>query len=777
MNKGHLPRKAHREERLPTDVYLSFVRSLHANRTTIVVGIISHTVVAAAIYLKLQDLAFLGFAAAFIAIGSFRLWLMSRFDAALFDEQDYDAAWRWEMRYLFGISLISLALGLMAAYSVVATRDYFAQISSLGILMAVMISVVGRNYGSRMAVDVMCVLLFGPTAVGVFLVGDRYWILLFFLLAPLVWTSRTMANGVRNFLYEAVLGKRQISVMADRLDAALNNMSHGLVMLDADRTILVANRRAASLFDFADPEMARGRTLAVLFRYAVARRKISAELAEHILNAIDELFAGNQSRSLVRVSDDLYLEFSARRRDNGGVVLIFENVTARIKADEKIAYLARYDSLTGLPNRYHFADLVRTEIAQTAADDLVAVAVIDIDDFKHVNDTLGHLAGDRLLCEIAARLKTIDPERVIPSRFGGDEFVLLIRHVETSEDVSRIMSRIFDQLCGIYSIRGNRMYAGVSAGVVQSRRSGFVLDELQVKADLALHEAKDRDKNTWVVFADSMDEKYRLRQILKNDLRRAIEDKRLTLVYQPMFATEGLKLSICEALSRWEHEVYGPISPGEYIPLAEEMGIVPLITQYMLESACRDCARWPGELRVSVNLSALDLRNREIVGYVVDALQRSGLSAERLEVEVTESAFVEDAVKARDVLNELKTLGVTIAIDDFGTGYSNLSYLNSLPVTKVKIDRSFVRASTASHKNRKLLSGIVHLAREMDLVVTVEGVETEEEFEAVRSTGQVHLVQGFLFGRPIPQSGVMELASKTQATLQKKTAYQLRAGS
>jgi EAL domain-containing protein (putative c-di-GMP-specific phosphodiesterase class I) len=216
-------------------------------------------------------------------------------------------------------------------------------------------------------------------------------------------------------------------------------------------------------------------------------------------------------------------------------------------------------------------------------------------------------------------------------------------------------------------------------------------------------------------------------------------------------------------LSRWQHPTLGAISPGDYIPLAEEMGIVPLITDFMLQTACRDAASWPGSLAVSVNLSALDLRNRDIVRLVTDALGSSGLAPERLEVEVTESAFVEDAVAARDILNELRMLGVTIAIDDFGTGYSNLSYLNSLPVTKVKIDRSFVRDVTKSSKNFKLLSGIVYLAREMDLEVTVEGVETEEQLRMVCATGHVDLIQGFIFGKPLPQSSIRELAAKSVA--------------
>lgn len=740
------------------------MRSLYANRATIIAGIFTHIAVALAIYVKTDREIYLGFASLFAAVGLGRLWMMQRFDRVDLTNASRRRIWRWEFYYILGTAALSIVMGSMAAYSAAQTGDAFAELASLAIVLALMISVVGRNYGSKLTVDAICVLVFAPMAVGLLLSGDPYKVLFAAFVVPLVWTTRTMANGVRSFLYQTVLSKREISIIAQRFDTALNNMSHGLVMLDEERRIVVANRKAVKLLNLDSADRLHGCRLSVIFRLAERKGVMSRELSNQLRNAMDELFAGKRSRSLVRVSDELYLEFSARRRaENNGLVLIFENVTARIKADEKINYLARFDSLTGLPNRFHFSDVVRTQLATMPNDALVALVVLDIDDFKHVNDTLGHVAGDRLLCELSARLKALDSDRIIASRFGGDEFVVLIRNIEGNEDVSALMGRMFDSLCGVYTVQGNRLFASVSAGLVMSRCSGFVLDELQIKADLALHESKKGDKNTWTIFADSMDEKYRMRQLLKKDLREAIEKRDLTLAYQPMFTADGLKIARCEALSRWEHKTYGAISPGEYIPLAEEMGIVPLITEYMLDAACRDCATWPHGIGVSVNLSALDLRNRDIVKLVTSALESSGLDAARLEVEVTESAFVEDAVTARSVLNELRAIGLTIAIDDFGTGYSNLSYLNSLPVTEVKIDRSFVRDVVGSEKNFKLLSGIVHLAREMDLTVTIEGVETEEQLRMVCATGHVDLIQGYLFGRPLSQSHILELALKTHA--------------
>jgi diguanylate cyclase (GGDEF)-like protein len=632
MMTHHASAKPYNDEALPTDVYLSFVRSLYANRSTVWAGVAVHVSVALLNYLKTDLATYLGFAAVFFLIGLARLVLMREFDRVDLDQAGQEEIGRWESRYVVSIASVSLVLGLLCAFSLLYTSDPFVELASLGITMAAMISVVGRNYGSKLTVNIILILAFVPMTLALLATGDAYRMALAVLVVPLTLTTRTMANGVREFLYQTVLSKREISTIASRFDSALNNMPHGLVMLDAERRIVVTNAKAAKLLDLASADSVREKPLSVVFRLAVMRGALSADLSARIQNVIEELFLGRRSRSLIKVSDDLYLEFSAKRRGDDGVVLIFEDVTSRIKADEKITYLARFDSLTGLPNRYHFADLVRNELAQLPQDATVALVVIDVDDFKHVNDTWGHIAGDRLLCEISARLKATQSDQIVASRFGGDEFVLLIRNVETQTEVSRVMSKVFDQLCGVYHIQGNKFFASVSAGLVLSRVSGFVLDELQVKADLALHESKRRDKNTWTVFADAMDEKYRLRQMLKKDLREAIDRRELSLVYQPMFSADGLRIACCEALSRWEHRTLGPISPGDYIPLAEEMGIVPLITEFMLGVACEDCAGWPGEIRVSVNLSALDLRNRDIVKLVKQALSQSGLAPNRLEV-------------------------------------------------------------------------------------------------------------------------------------------------
>lgn len=749
------------ERQIPTDVYLSFVRSLYGNRMTLRAGLVVHVTTCLLIYFKVGDPAFLWFCGAVITIWILRMVSMRLFDRVNFSEDDRPKIVRWEWYYISGSGLATLTLGLMNGYCFLFTNDAFAQIIVLSVTLGSMVSVVGRNFGSRLNVDVINLAACLPIMISLFLTGSIYLIILGLLLVPFFLTTRSMANGVREFLYDNVISHREIAIIADRFNTALNNMPHGLFMFDSSNRIVVANKKAAELLKVPSRDALRNHTLKAVLRFGVRRSVVSADQAKIIQRQLDALIDGRESRALVYFSDDLYLEFSAKRRNDKGVVLIFEDVTARVRAEEKIVYMARYDSLTGLANRGYFSEIVEKSVKEMPDDGKYALVVIDLDDFKHVNDTSGHLTGDRLLCALAARLNGVIDERMTLSRFGGDEFVIFIRDVRDAEQIDKMMSDLFDALCGTYLVDGNKIFVGLSAGVVIGMKSEYRLDDMQIRADLALYETKHNDKNSWTIFAEEMDDKYRRRQKLKTALREAVREKAFTVAYQPMFTADTIQIACCEALSRWYHPEFGAVSPADYIPLAEEMGIVGELTRHMLEVACRDCASWTNGASVSVNLSANDLRNHEIVDIVMSALEAANLSADRLQVEVTESAFVQDASKAKMILTELRAKGVTIAIDDFGTGYSSLSYLNVLPLNKIKIDRSFVSDITNDERTLKLLRGVVNLSRELGLEIVVEGVETEDQLELIRSTKSADLIQGFIFGMPMPCSGIIALTEST----------------
>jgi diguanylate cyclase (GGDEF)-like protein len=612
-----------------------------------------------------------------------------------------------------------------------------------------MVSVVGRNYGSPRAVNYMVFAACFPIVIGFLGLQDFYHAVLASLVLPFAMTTRTMANGVRTFLYENVLAARELATIADRFDTALNNMPHGLFMLDADQRILVANRRACELLHLGSQERLKDCHLDVVLRYGVRNTFFNAEQSKAILRQLGELLRGERSRALVQVTDGLYLEFTAAPRENGGAVLIFEDVTARVRAEKKILHMVRYDTLTGLPNRTYFADLLQEALAERRKPGLVGFMVVDVDDFKHVNDMKGHVTGDRLLCAIAERLRRLAGDKVIVGRLMGDEFILFFPNETNRRDLEARMRRFHEQLRGSYDFDGVTVIVSFSAGCVTVASDAFRLEEMQIRADLALFETKSRAKGSVTVFEQEMDARYMDRQKLKDDLRQAIEDNALSVAYQPMFVPDGSRIECCEALSRWTHPERGPVAPNVFIQIAEEMGIVSEITRFMILRACADCATWPDHMGVSVNLSVQDLRGTGIVALVSEALETAGLAPHRLHLEVTESCLMEEPVKVQAVLQELRARGITIAIDDFGTGYSSLSYLDQLPLDVIKIDRSFVRNIGEDARRFKLLRGTVNLSRELGLRIVIEGVETQEQLALIRKYQCADLVQGYVFAAPM----------------------------
>lgn len=737
------------QDTLPADVYLSFVSSLYGNRKTLFVGVISHVITFSFIHAKTGDPFFLAWSPLIVIIWALRAQGMRRFDRADKSALDMAGIRYWENWYNLGAVGTTLALGTACGYSLLVSRDAFAEIATISVTFATMVSVVGRNYGSPRTVDYMVLCACVPTAVGFLGFGDFYHAVLASLVLPFAMTTRAMANGVRAFLYENVLAARELATIADRFDAALNNMPHGLFMLDADRRILVANRRACELLHLGDKERLKDCHLDTVLRFGVRNTFFDARQSRAIVRQLDELLTGERSRALVQVTDGLFLEFTAAPRGNGGAVLIFEDVTARVEAEDRILHMVRYDSLTGLPNRAYFTELAQKALDARKQPGIVGFMVLDVDEFKHVNDMKGHVTGDRLLCAIAERLRRLSGEEAIAGHLMGDEFILLFPEAADRRDVEARMRRVHEELRGNYELDGTTFLVSFSAGCVSVASDDFRMEEMQIRADLALFETKSRAKGSLTVFEQEMDARYTDRQKLKEDLRAALAGNGLTVAYQPMFVPDGSRIECCEALARWTHPERGPVAPNIFIQIAEEMGIVSKITRFMIERACADCAAWPAHMGVSVNLSVHDLRGTDIVETVCAALEAAGLAPHRLHLEVTESCLMEEPVKVQAILRELRGRGIVIAIDDFGTGYSSLSYLDQLPLDVIKIDRAFVRNITEDARRFKLLRGTVNLSRELGLRIVVEGVETQEQLALINKHRCADLVQGYVFAAPM----------------------------
>ena len=465
------------------------------------------------------------------------------------------------------------------------------------------------------------------------------------------------------------------------------------------------------------------------------------------------------SNQLVRVSingQQRWWEISGTPKldDNGnfdGFRGVGSDVTQQRESSDKIAWMARYDTLTGLPNRMMLTEALGEAMA--FADQWrtrCAFLMIDLDRFKAVNDTLGHLVGDQLLAQVSSRLKEQMSDNELCGRLGGDEFAVVIRDASDVKRVGQVAQNVIDRLSQPYEIDHHTLFVGASVGSAEAPRDGNTVETLMRNADLALYRSKDEGGGVHFSYEPALHAHAEERRKLEFSLRNALDRNELLLHYQPVVDAMTEELVSLEALVRWNSADHGFVSPGKFIPLAEDTRLIVPIGEWVMQEACREAARWPGNCKVAVNVSGEQLLEQNFASTVVSALSFSGLPASRLEIEVTESIFVRDDNLARAALEQVMALGCSVALDDFGTGYSSLGYLRRLRFSTIKIDRSFVQgAATMNPESLAIIRAVVAMADSLEMSTTAEGVETEKELEIIRKLG-CKKIQGFFFGRPMP---------------------------
>jgi diguanylate cyclase (GGDEF)-like protein len=571
-----------------------------------------------------------------------------------------------------------------------------------------------------------------------------------------------MARAVEVFKDNAIqLIAREVELkqLNRRVDIALNNMTHGLCMFDAEQRLIVCNTTYVQMYALP-PELAKpGTLLQAIENYRVTVSNAAVANVEQMAVASATQSTLDASAFTQQLMDGRSIAVAQRPMTDGGWVAVHEDITERQRAEAKIAHLARHDVLTNLPNRLQFREHLEQTLARMQPGRGCAVLCLDLDHFKAINDTLGHPVGDELLKAVATRLVQAMPASDLVARIGGDEFALVHTGVERPEQCSQLASRIIDLIGRPYDLDGRTVNIGTSIGIAMAPSDGTNADQILKAADMALYLAKGDGRGTHRFFEREMDKRLQARRALELDLRKAMTNGEFEVHYQPIVDIQTGKVSSFEALIRWNHPERGNISPAQFIPLAEETGLIVPIGEWVMRTACMHAAKWPQEISVAVNLSAVQLKGKNLLQLTLNSLAMSGLAPSRLDLEITESVLLQDEANTTALLHQLRDIGAQISMDDFGTGYSSLAYLRNFPFDKIKIDRSFVRDMLVRKDCQAIIRAVVGLARSLRIKTVIEGIETKEQLETAKAEG-CNEAQGFFYSKAMPEREIAEFLTK-----------------
>ena len=557
------------------------------------------------------------------------------------------------------------------------------------------------------------------------------------------------------------LGKEQEEALRIRnlqFDSAINNMSHGLCFFDPAHRLIVCNDRYVEMYDLPRDRIGPGTSLAEIVDMRFEVGSFPAMSKEEYLHWRAKVaISAEPTDSVVELRNGRTFKIRHRPMPDGGWVATHEDITEQRQSEVKIEYMAHHDSLTDLANRVLLNERLEQALGHRIhREEIVAVHHLDLDHFKAVNDTFGHLAGDKLLKIVAGRLRGLVRDTDTIARMGGDEFVIVQGPIRDPAEATSLAQRIIALISEPYDIDGHQAIIGASIGIAVGPSDGLRPDKLLRNADLALYRAKGDGRGQFRFFEPAMDQQMQARRILEQDLRKALAAGEFELHYQPVVNLASNEISGFEALIRWNHPEKGMVAPATFIPLAEEIGFIVPIGEWVIRQACTTAAKWPGDLHVAVNISAVQFRSPGLMQVIVGALAASGLQPTRLEIEITESVLLQNKETTLELLHQLRALGVRIAMDDFGTGYSSLTYLQCFPFDKIKIDRSFVKDITENTGSLNIVRAVAALANGMGMTATAEGVETSEQLDKITSEGCTEM-QGYLFSKPLPAAEIERL--------------------
>ena len=613
-------RSLQEHEALPPEIYLPLVASLYKDGRTLLVGTILVTASILLTYWKTSDILLFYCAMAFVLVACARGLVLAAYSRVRTKITSNQVARRWEHRYVAGASASVALLGLWCYVAFSRSSDSFAHLVSFSMTIAYVAGIFARNFGNIRFVILQALCAWVPMTAALLLYGNPFDWIFAGLLTPLFLGIKFIAERLRTTLLDAVFASRDMALLAKRFDTALNNMPHGLCMFDSKRRIVVANKTLNQQMGLPPDFELKGSSLRHVVECGVEAGLISGVNAQNLIDRLDARLSGSDDAPfVVEMQNSRTFEFTVQAMEDGGMVVLVEDITERKIAEAKINHLARFDALTGLPNRTTLRDRMERVLNEWRPDNMCAIHFIDLDRFKQVNDTLGHTHGDMLLETVAKRLRGAARDADVIVRFGGDEFVILQAPIKSLDQAETLATRVLNALAGTYDLDGHKVVVSASIGIAAAKGQ-IDPDQLLRNADLALYQAKSEGRGTWCWFEAKMQASAQARRNLEIDLRNALESEALELYYQPIFNLKTKRISACEALLRWPHHERGMVLPAELIPVAEEMGLIVEIGNQMLYKACLECRQWPGDIAVAVNLSPIQFDRSNVPASVRDTL-------------------------------------------------------------------------------------------------------------------------------------------------------------
>ncbi|MGJ0504163.1 MAG: putative bifunctional diguanylate cyclase/phosphodiesterase [Methylocystis sp.] len=734
------------EVKTDSEIYQDLVETLFATKGSFLAGIAAGMLAPTIAWLSTWQPVYLQLIILMSCMAAYRLSVLLAYTRQPPAQRRKDAR-RWELRYAIGAVGFMTAVGITAAILFVEHHDEMLAYYGVILMTGCAGALASRNSGRPMIVFGQVIGACAPLAIAcLFYYSFWYWGLTLILIIGMISVKSTttflhgnLETALRNG-YEAVRQRTLFSL-------ALNSMTHGLCMGDADLSVTVVNRR---VFDFFGIVAATTPIRLEALAHAIGKSVgLSAQEITIFIERWKRHVTMPHANIFTHKLGERFFEFHCERAEAGSFVTVIEDVTIQKRALREIERMAHFDDLTNLPNRYQFQETLEEEMVQLSQHGLQAALLnIDLDRFKEVNDTLGHSIGDQLLAAVGARLAACVPPPHVVARLGGDEFCVLLRAGEPLPDVDQLAAGIIAEMHRTFIVENHVINIGASIGMAMAPRDSETSGGLLKCSDLALYRSKAEGRGKAIWYSKEMQEALTRKRAIDTELRHAFLENELVVYYQPVVDSRTATIVSLEALLRWRHPTRGMISPGEFIPVAEETGMIIELGAWALRQACSDAKSWPSNVRLAVNIAPRQFQQKDLAEMVAGTLAKSGLDPDRLELEITETTLMEsDDVDSK--LREIEALGVRLSLDDFGTGYSSLGYLNRFPVKKVKIDRSFARQAIESPKTQAIISAISALARDLSIDLVAEGVETDAQL-AFMASKNIFLIQGYLYTRPRP---------------------------